>query len=168
MASETSHHVRPERKGLYKVTILAYRKEGMSEEDFHVHWTNSHALKVSEHLRKHGVVGYTQYHTPSWLRKEAQEHLPALGNFTVDNAVDYDGFVELRMPELSCFENAMNDPYYADVVSPDEQSFWEFATSKITVGWEETYIDATKDGEVAFPVKGQGGHEAKLNNSQTK
>ena len=105
----------------------------MSEEEFHRHWTNSHAPKVSEHLRKHGIFGYTQvlwthvqtersaiadpvqYHTPSWLRAEARSQLPTLGDFTVENAVDYDGFVELRMPELSCFENAMNGPFPGSV-----------------------------------------------------
>ncbi|CAK1361064.1 hypothetical protein CB0940_03525 [Cercospora beticola] len=163
MESNVPQDDRPQRKGLYRVTILAYRKDGMSEEEFHRHWTNSHAPKVSEHLRKHGIVGYTQYHTPSWLRAEARSQLPTLGDFTVENVVDYDGFVELRMPELSCFENAMNDPYYAEVVAPDEKSFWKFATSKITIGWEETYIDASKGGEVAAIVKGQSGHDAKLN-----
>ncbi|PPJ53236.1 hypothetical protein CBER1_11770 [Cercospora berteroae] len=162
MESNVLQYNRPQRKGLYRVTILAYRKDGMSEEEFHRHWTNSHAPKVSEHLRKHGIVGYTQYHTPSWLRAEARSQLPTLGDFIVENAVDYDGFVELRMPELSCFENAMNDPYYAEVVAPDEKSFWKFATSKITIGWEETYIDASKSGEVAAIVKGQSGHDAKL------
>lgn len=51
---------RPQVRGLYKVTLLCYRKPGMSEEDFHHHWTKIHSAKVSDFLRSHGVVGYTQ------------------------------------------------------------------------------------------------------------
>lgn len=41
------------------------------------------------------------------------------------------------------------DPYYAEVVKPDEEAFFDFANSRFTVGWEETYVDAAADGEVA-------------------
>lgn len=47
------------------------------------------------------------------------------------------------------------DPYYAEVVQPDEEAFFDFANSKFTLGWEETYVDASKDGEVAESVAGK-------------
>lgn len=47
------------------------------------------------------------------------------------------------------------DPYYAEVVQPDEESFFDFATSQVTVGWEETYVDASKGGELAESVAGR-------------
>ena len=50
------------------------------------------------------------------MRAEARKELPALGDFTIDNLVDYDGFVELRMPELSCFENAMNGQMKREII----------------------------------------------------
>lgn len=78
----------------------------MSEADFHQHWTHVHAPKVSAWLRKHGIVGYTQYHTPSWVRSEGAETLKTLGGFATQNAADFDGYVELRMPSLGCFERA--------------------------------------------------------------
>ncbi|CAK4032117.1 Hypothetical predicted protein [Lecanosticta acicola] len=126
---------------MYKVTIHAYRRKDMSEEDFHRHWTNIHAPKVSAFLRKYGIVGYTQYHTPSWVRAKASQQLHTLGPFASDNLVDYDGYVELRMPELDCYERARRDPYYAQVVKPDEEAFFDFERSRITVGWEEVYIE---------------------------
>lgn len=46
------------------------------------------------------------------------------------------------------------DPYYEEVVRPDEESFFDFSASLITVGWEETYIDDRKDGELAPSVAG--------------
>lgn len=106
MASQPSDKPRPQVKGLYKLTIHARRRNDMSEEDFHHHWTHSHAPKISAFLHKYGVVGYTQYHTPSCVRAEAAEKLKTLGSFATDNAADYDGYVELRMPDLSCYERA--------------------------------------------------------------
>ena len=37
-------------------------------------------------------------------------------------------------------------------MKPDEESFFDFANSQLTVGWEETYIDASEGGEVAESV----------------
>lgn len=106
MSSQTLETSRPQVKGLYKLTIHARRRDDMSEEDFHHHWTHSHAPKISAFLSKYSVVGYTQYHTPSWVRAEAAEKLQTLGSFATDNTADYDGYVELRMPELECYERA--------------------------------------------------------------
>lgn len=47
------------------------------------------------------------------------------------------------------------DPYYKDVVQPDEEQFFDLSNSRFTVGWEETYVDASKDGKVAASVKGE-------------
>lgn len=171
MAAPAQHPARAKKQGLYKVTIHAYRREGMSEEDFHHHWTNIHAPKVCEHLRKFGVIGYTQYHTPSWTRSEAAEKLKTLGDFASSNVADFDGYVELRMPDLSCYERAregeistmskalvevlltisMTDPYYKEVVEPDEAEFFDLGRSRITVGWEEVYID-DRTGKIAEDV----------------
>lgn len=93
-------------KGHYKLTIHARRRPDLSEEAFHDHWTNTHAPKVSTFLRGYGIVGYTQYHTPSWVRAEAAEKLQTLGTFASDNQAEFDGYVELSMPELECYERA--------------------------------------------------------------
>lgn len=50
----------PEKQRLYKVTILAYRREGMTEDEYHEHWTKVHPGKVRDWLAKHGIVRYTQ------------------------------------------------------------------------------------------------------------
>lgn len=52
------------------------------------------------------LLSLDQYHTPSSVRAEAQEKMKSIGSFTSQNAVDYDGFVELVMPDLQCYENA--------------------------------------------------------------
>ena len=69
------------------------------------------------------------------------------------SGVDYDGFVELLMPELSCYERALEDQYYKDVIGPDDVYFADMERSKIVVGWEEVYI---ADGKVVNIGDGAG------------
>lgn len=65
--------------------------------------------------------------------------MPSLQKDT-SSLVDYDGFVELLMPDLSCYERALKDKYYADVIAPDEAYFADMQRTKVIVGWEEVYI----------------------------
>lgn len=44
------------------------------------------------------------------------------------------------MPDLACYERALADKYYADVVAPDEAYFADMGRSKVVVGWEEVYV----------------------------
>jgi hypothetical protein len=44
---------------LYALTILGYRKEGMSEKDYHDYVSERHAPCLRELLSKNGIVDYT-------------------------------------------------------------------------------------------------------------
>jgi len=59
--------------------------------------------------------------------------------------LDYDGIAEFWMPDLSCFAKACEDPYYKEVVKPDEDELFVMETSTWTVGWTEVYI---QDGKI--------------------
>lgn len=43
-----------------KISMFVYRKDGMSEEDFHHHWTVKHPLVVQDWLKKYGITRYVQ------------------------------------------------------------------------------------------------------------
>src|SRR5690348_3468572 len=92
-----------ERQRFVRVTILVKRNKSLSEDQFHEYWSTTHAQKASAHLAKYGVVSYKQYHTPSSLRKQLAKALPSIGGDAEKESmiVDYDGFVELLMPDLS-------------------------------------------------------------------
>lgn len=139
----------PEKQRLLRVTLLAYRNPELTEEQFHYHWTNIHAPKVSAHLAKFGIISYKQYHCPASLRKSFTSALPSLGK-GVDSSADYDGFVELLMPSLDCYEKALQDEYYINVVGPDDKYFADMDKSKIMIGWEEAYV---QDGRVVNLVQ---------------
>ena len=49
------------------------------------------------------------------------------------------------MPSLDCIANALNDPFYREVVVPDEEKFISARSCQRTVGYEECFI---KDNRV--------------------
>ena len=49
------------------------------------------------------------------------------------------------MPDISCFQKAREDPYYASHIAPDEDKLFDWESARWTVGWEEVYV---KDGKV--------------------
>ena len=88
-----------------------------------------------------GADRVSQYHTPSSVRDQAKS-IPGLAQATI---AEWDGFVELLMPNMSCFDEAQKDPYYSEVVFPDELKFADPANSQIIIGWEEVYV---QDGKI--------------------
>lgn len=68
--------------------------------------------------------------------------------------VDYDGFVEMwvRESNFTCLDRAREDPYYREVVEPDEKKFFDLEKSQVIVGWEECYVE---DGKVLDVAKGE-------------
>lgn len=143
--SPTDSPAQPHR--LLKLTLLAYRHPSMSEAEFHTHWSQIHSAKAAAHLAKCGIVSYRQYHTPSALRAQLAAALPSL-NLSDDQIVDYDGFVELVMPGLDCFEKVRDDPYFKRVIAPDEAVFADMARTKVTVGWVEAHVEGGQVVEV--------------------
>ncbi|KAL3474405.1 hypothetical protein BJX99DRAFT_260341 [Aspergillus californicus] len=75
--------------------------------------------------------------------------LPNLGKFTAtrfwdylgaDSISDWDGHVQLNVPSLECIANALNDPFYKEVVVHDEDKFTWARPCMRTVGYEECFI----------------------------
>ena len=82
-----------------------------------------------------------QYHTHSSSYTSAEKDFPDLKGM---QKLEYDGVAEFWMRDASYFHKAREDPYYKEVVLPDENKLFEWETMQWTVGWEEVYI---KDGK---------------------
>lgn len=52
----------------------------------------------------------------------------------------YDGVAEFILPDIKCFERAVEDPFYKEKVMPDEAQFLDFSNATWTLGWEEVCI----------------------------
>ncbi|OQD84698.1 hypothetical protein PENANT_c012G10397 [Penicillium antarcticum] len=104
-----------------RVTVVAYKKAQLSEEESHKHWSEIHAPVVAEFLAKVGVVRYTQVlypglrtydlcfhfgshypvqnHTPSSVRRSIQERHERSGD-AHPPFPDYDGLVDIVVPDI--------------------------------------------------------------------
>ncbi|KAH6644247.1 EthD domain-containing protein [Boeremia exigua] len=124
---------------LLRITVLAHRNRNLTEEQFHAHWTTRHAPLVASWLQRHGVVKYTQYHTPT-----------AHKQLTSQPTLSYDGTADFYVRKYEDFQKAYEDPYYQDVVKPDEEFLFEVASMRVLVGTETCVIEG---GEI---VGGRG------------
>ncbi|KAI4209545.1 MAG: hypothetical protein LQ351_007536 [Letrouitia transgressa] len=133
MPSADSNH-RKER--LLRLTILIYRKSTVTEDEFHKRWLTRQGPLVREWLARHGVLKYIQ-----------ERLVSVLGDLVKGKLADYDGFVELyvRESEFERLKRAREDPYYKDVVAPDEKEFIDGEKSRMILGWEEVFIE---DGKI--------------------
>jgi len=63
----------------------------------------------------------------------------------LSSIASFDGCVEVLVPNLECIAKAWKDPYYKEVVAPDEAKFIDMSRIVQTVGYEEVFIE---DGKV--------------------
>lgn len=84
----------------------------------------------------------TKYHTPSSTRALGETVWTTLGK---DHILDFDGTVELIVPDVEALQKALDDPMYRETVQPDEEAFIDGEKSYRSVGYEQTYI---VDGKV--------------------
>ncbi|KEQ78568.1 hypothetical protein M438DRAFT_401081 [Aureobasidium pullulans EXF-150] len=123
----------------YKLTTLVRRRSDITEQEFHKYWSEKHPIVVNDWLARHGVVKYVQYHTPLELREQCK-----FGQGSSQIA-EFDGYVELTVPNIEVLKRAFDDPFYKLHVAPDEAVFIDAQGTRRTFGYEEVYI---KDGEV--------------------
>ena len=102
---------------MIKVSVMLKRKPGMSAEEFHRYWKDSHGplvLGLTEfmrHFRK-----YVQCHTVTG----------ALGD-TPGATSEFDGIAELWLDNMDEVKRAFSEPRYLEVVRPDEHKFLDLA-----------------------------------------
>ncbi|KAF1357566.1 hypothetical protein EJ07DRAFT_167486 [Lizonia empirigonia] len=120
-------------ENLIRITVLANRNPNISEAEFHKHWTEKHAPLVSSWLQRHGIVKYIQYHTRSTHK-----------NLSRQNTLSYAGMADFYVRQYEDFEKAYEDPYYTDVVKPDEGYLFDVEQMRVMVGTETCVIEGGK------------------------
>ncbi|OSS53960.1 hypothetical protein B5807_00786 [Epicoccum nigrum] len=124
-------------EGLIRISVFANRNPSLSEEEFHAHWTEKHGPLVSSWLQKHGIIRYTQYHTPASHGDYITQ------NFSIPT-LSYDGVADFYVKSLEDFKEAYEDPYYEDVVKKDEEYLFDVKNMRIMVGTETRIIEGSK------------------------
>ncbi|EXF73916.1 hypothetical protein CFIO01_10566 [Colletotrichum fioriniae PJ7] len=129
-----------------RIITFFTRKAGMTEQEFHNHWTNTHGPLVVPWALQYGVSRYTQYHTTEANRTTLQKALRLPDEYLLQ----YDGAADFTVSSIGQFLSAYADPYYKQVIEPDEKSLFAHSGDVMVVqgslGWT---TDIVKNGGAA-------------------
>ncbi|KAL4728726.1 hypothetical protein ACLX1H_003125 [Fusarium chlamydosporum] len=129
-----------------RIVTFFTRKEGLTEAEFHNHWTNIHGPLVAPWALQYGVNRYTQFHTTEANRTVLKQALGLPDSFMLN----YDGAADFTVSSIEEFLSAYRDPYYQKVIKPDEESLFLHSGDAMVVrgslGWT---TDIVKDAEVS-------------------
>ncbi|ORY01580.1 EthD domain-domain-containing protein [Clohesyomyces aquaticus] len=108
------------------IQIITYikRNPALTPAEFYHHWEHVHAPIVAPWADKHGVKRYEQIHVSgSMVPSAATASAPnAVSDAELPNEpVPFDGIALFLVPDLEKFMEAFKDPYFVEVIGPDEQ-----------------------------------------------
>ncbi|KAK3331715.1 EthD domain-containing protein [Cercophora scortea] len=127
---------------LFSLTIFGYRKEGMSEKDYHDYVSETHSGHLTALLAKNEIVSYTMQHNTTEHRRMLAEILPEM---PAGMESDCDLVVQIIFKDLQDYLRVRNDRHYAEVVGPDHANFADPHKTRFVTGWYEVHIS---DGRV--------------------
>jgi uncharacterized protein (TIGR02118 family) len=108
---------------MIKLVACLRRKPGVSVNDFHSYWKDTHGPLVK------GVPQFFRY-----VRKYVQGHTlndPVPG--FPPQAAPFDGVAELWFDSVADISKAFAEPRYMEIIRPDEQKFLDLANCSIFV-----------------------------------
>lgn len=101
------------------LTILGYRKPGMSEEDYRHHMIRVSAPLSKELMVKYGVRRWTVIHNP----KQTRDLMTQLYDRQMSNVADYDCFSQVVFESLEHYKMMKEDPWYKEHLFSDHENF---------------------------------------------
>ncbi|KAF4989100.1 hypothetical protein FGRMN_9342 [Fusarium graminum] len=139
VSRSTSH---PElRNTLISLTITAFKKPSLSDEEYRHYMTKVHAKLVSPLMEEYGIVRYTMSHNT----KETRPMLHQLYDPQFSKLSEYDCIVQFVFKDLMDFQRMKADPRFLNTVAPDHVKFADTERSTMTVGYFEEFVS---DGKV--------------------
>ncbi|KAF2729556.1 hypothetical protein EJ04DRAFT_580569 [Polyplosphaeria fusca] len=98
--------------------IIAFlkRNPSLTRDEFYEHWEKKHAVLVAPFFQKQGVIGYQQIRTAGVIHSNHPGSDPT-------QLIEFDGVALSLVHDLKLMEARGSDPYYRDVVKPDEERF---------------------------------------------
>ncbi|KAK4496178.1 hypothetical protein PRZ48_012158 [Zasmidium cellare] len=123
------------------LTILGYRKEGISEEAYRHHMIKVSAPLTKELMVKYGVRRWTVIHNPLKTR----DLMTQLFDRQMSNIADYDCFSQVVFESLEHYKQMKQDPWYKEHLFNDHEHFADTKRSLMTIGWIEEW---SNDGKI--------------------
>ncbi|KAH7357586.1 EthD domain-containing protein [Pyrenochaeta sp. MPI-SDFR-AT-0127] len=145
----------------YCIQIVTYirRRRDLTQEQFYDHWKNVHAPKVVPWAEKHGISRYQQvYVSGSMVPIAATASAP--NAISKDNLpttpVEFDGIAMFLVPSLKQFTDAFKDPYYTEVIEPDEREMLDKdgPGSGVIASFQGPMIDMVHQGQNTLGQRG--------------
>ncbi|CZT14030.1 uncharacterized protein RCC_00005 [Ramularia collo-cygni] len=126
------------------LTILGYRKPGMSEEAYRHHMNTISAPMAKEFMVKYGVKRWTMIHNPLKTRGM----LPQVYDRQMANVADYDCIGQVVFEDLEHYKAMKNDAWYKEQMFGDIDEYADTTRSQVTLGWIEEWVNdgAVRDG----------------------
>ncbi|KAL6232655.1 EthD domain-containing protein [Aspergillus navahoensis] len=140
------------------LTILGYRKPGMSEEAYRKHMIEHSAPLTKDLMVKYGILRWTvvrkvltesKIHNPT----ETRELMYEIMDPQMANIADYDCFSQVVFRNFEDYKKIKDDPWYKEHLVGDHENFADTKRSKMTIGWITQFIDrgVITEGFEGFP-----------------
>ncbi|KAF2232868.1 hypothetical protein EV356DRAFT_577960 [Viridothelium virens] len=123
------------------LTILGYRKPGMSEEAYRQYMNQVSAPMTKDLMVKYGVKRWTVIHNPSQTRILMHQ----IYDRQMSNQADFDCFSQVVFESVEHYKKMKEDPHYKEHLFGDHENFADTRRSQMTIGWIEEWVN---DGEV--------------------
>jgi hypothetical protein len=155
----------PQKEVVLKLSSFRYRKEGVSEKEFHDYATKEHSPKAAVIQARHGALKVTQvqwfqipgsicliradclvgwqYHTPTTTKQLITSKIPwALRPGWEIDEHDIEASIWVRNTET--LHAIIADPDFQKLAAGDDE-ICDSTRGKITAGWEEVFVE---DGKI--------------------
>ncbi|KJZ73755.1 hypothetical protein HIM_06873 [Hirsutella minnesotensis 3608] len=108
------------------LTICAYRRQGMDEEEYRKYMTEVHAPLVQGLMIRHGIDRFSMTHNPLTTRSLMSE----ISDTQFSNIADYDCIVQIQFQRVEQFVALKSDPEYWQIIFADHDKFADTKRSK--------------------------------------
>ncbi|KAH7391129.1 EthD domain-containing protein [Phaeosphaeria sp. MPI-PUGE-AT-0046c] len=147
-------------QGCVQIVTYIRRKRNLSPAQFYDHWENDHALKVAPWIEKHGIRRYQQIHVSgSMVPVPASNSAPnavSTGALPI-TPIEFDGIALFLASSLQQFTDAFKDPYYIEIIEPDEREFLDKTGpgSGVVASFQGRMFDIVNRGQSMIQTDGR-------------
>ncbi|KAG2419949.1 hypothetical protein HFD88_004746 [Aspergillus terreus] len=124
---------------MHAITILGYRKDGMSEDEYHTYISNVHAVQLKELLARNDIVSYTMQHNTTQSKHDLVDTIYG-GQISDDKVAGCDAVIQIVFKDMHDYLRVRQDPYFQNVINPDHANFADSAKTTFVMGWFERHV----------------------------
>ncbi|KXS96165.1 hypothetical protein AC578_2660 [Pseudocercospora eumusae] len=130
------------------LTILGYKKQGMTEEAYRNHMLNVSAPMTKDLMVKYGIRRWTMIHNQTPTRALMKQ----IFDPQMLHLADYDCFSQVVFESIEDYQRMKGDAWYRRYLVGDHENFADVGRSEMTIGWIEEFI---RDGQLVEGFEGE-------------